>query len=81
MSIQIMQSDKHGISTRVSISLLSLTLNEYYEMVGDSRPLSGFLPTHADLFYRNAFIIMELSNPPSFRAIRAVIASQSTFEI
>ena len=31
--------------------------------------------------YRNAFLIMKLSNPPTFRAIRALIASQSTFEI
>ena len=34
-------------------------------------------PTHADFFTE----IMKLSNPPSFRAIRALIASQSTFEI
>ena len=25
-------------------------LKEYYEIVGESRPLSGFVPTHADLF-------------------------------
>ena len=58
-------------------------LKEYYEIVGESRPLSGFFPTHAGcwVFYRNAFLIMKLSNPPSFRAIRALIASQSTFEI
>ena len=29
----------------------------------------------------NACLIMKLSNPPSFRAIRALSASQSTFEI
>ena len=27
-----------------------LTLKEYYEIVGESRPLSVFFPTHADLF-------------------------------
>ena len=37
-------------------------------------------PTYADFFYRNAFIIMKLSHLPSFRAIRALIASQSTFD-
>ena len=31
--------------------------------------------------YRNAFLIMKLSKPPSFKVIRALIASQSTFEI
>ena len=25
-------------------------LKEYYEIVGESRPLSAFFPTHADLF-------------------------------
>ena len=59
-------------------------LKDYYEIVGESRPLSmllAFFPTHADFVYRNAFLLMKLSNPPSFRAIRALIASQSTFEI
>ena len=62
---------------------VSSSLKEYYvyEMVGESRVLSGFIPTHADFFYRNAFLIIKLSNPPSFRAIRAPIASQSTFVI
>ena len=31
-------------------------------------------------FYGNAFLIMKLSKRPSFRAIRALIASQSTYE-
>ena len=54
----------------------------YYATVNEARPISGFSPTDAVfLFYRNAFLIMKLSNPPSFRAIRALIASQSTFEI
>ena len=39
-----------------------------------------FFPTHADFFYRNAFLIMKLSKLPSFKVIRALIASQSTFE-
>ena len=63
------------------ITLNVFNLKEYYEIVDESRPLSGFFPTHADFFYRKAFIIMKLSNPPNFRAIRALIASQSTFEI
>ena len=41
-----------------------------------------FFPTHVDFFTEiNAFLIMKLSNPPSLRAIRALIASQLTFEI
>ena len=56
-------------------------LNEYYEIVDEARPLSGFVSTHADFLYRNAFLIVKISNPPSLRAIRALIASQSTFEI
>ena len=32
-----------------------ITLKEYYEIVDEARPLSGFVPTHADFFYRNAF--------------------------
>ena len=55
-------------------------LKEYYEIVDEARPLSGFFP-HMLFFYGNAFIIMKLSKLPSFRAIRALIASQSTFEI
>ena len=31
-------------------------------------------------FYRNAILSMKLSHPSSFRAIRALIASQLTFE-
>ena len=27
-----------------------LTLKEYYEIVGESRPLSAFFPKHADFF-------------------------------
>ena len=37
-------------------------------------------PTDVDLFTKNAFLIMKLSRFPTFRAIRAPIASQLTFE-
>ena len=30
--------------------IISNTLKEYYEIVGESRPLSAFFPTHADFF-------------------------------
>ena len=57
-----------------------LSLKEYYEIVGEARPLSGFF-LHTCLFcYTNAFIInviMKLSKFPVFRVIRALIASQS----
>ena len=39
-----------------------------------------FVP-HMLIFLQKCISIMKLSNPPSFRAIRALIASQSTFEI
>ena len=45
---------------------LKVELKEYYEIVGESRPLSAFFPTHADFVYRNAFLLMKISNPPSF---------------
>ena len=61
-------------------SFAPLILKEYCKIVGESRPLSAFFPTHADFFYRNAFLLMKLSNPPSFKVIRALIASQSMFE-
>ena len=38
-----------------------------------------FLHTYC-FFYRNAFLIMKLNKLPSFRAIQALIASQSMFE-
>ena len=28
-----------------------LHLKEYYEIVDEARPLSGFFPTHADFFF------------------------------
>ena len=45
-----------------------------------SPPSIRIFPTHADFVYINAFLIMKLSKLPSFRVIRALIASQSTFE-
>ena len=55
-------------------------LKEYYEIVDEACPLSGFFPHILIFFYGNAFLIMKLSKLPSFRVIRALIASQSTFE-
>ena len=51
----------------VSKTQAKIYLKEYYEIVDEARPLSGFVPTHAD--FRNAFIIMKLSKLPSFRVI------------
>ena len=45
-------------------------LKESYEIVGESRPLSDFFPTHADFFLQKC--ISNHDNPPSFRAIRAI---------
>ena len=44
-------------------------------IVDEARPLSGYFTTHADFFTE-----MKLSKLPSFRVIRVLIASQSTFE-
>ena len=60
--------------------MLSIWLKEYYEIVNEARPLSGFFSHGCWFFYRNAFLIMKPSKLPSFRAIRALSASQSTFE-
>ena len=38
-----------------------------YEIVGESRPLSAFFPTHVDLFTEMHF--MKLSNPPKFLSV------------
>ena len=37
-------------------------LKEYYEIGGESRPLSAFFPTHCGFFYRKAFLLMKLSD-------------------
>ena len=52
---------------------------EYYEIVDEARPLSGFFPYKCWFVYRNAFLIMKLSKPPKFQS-EALIASQLTFE-
>ena len=69
---------KHNLSAENSTSCLK----EYYEVVDEARPLSDFFPTHADFFFTEMhfFLIMKLSKLRSFREIRALIASQSTFE-
>ena len=36
-------------------AILLPTLKEYYEIVGESRPLSVFFPTHADFFTKMHF--------------------------
>ena len=56
-----------------------LLLKEYYEIVDEARPLSGFFSPHMLIFYRNVFLIMKLCKLQSFRVIQALIASQSTF--
>ena len=47
-------------------------LKEYYEIVDEARPLSGFFPYRCWFVYRNAYSNHEtISNLPSFRAIWA----------
>ena len=47
----------------------------------EARPLSGFYHIlYADFVYRHAFQFKKLSDLLSFRAIRALIVSQSRFE-
>ena len=43
-------------------SVLTLILKEYYEIVDEARPLSGFFPTHAHFFTEYAFLIMKLTS-------------------
>ena len=78
-------SNKHNILRfntaslyQSDIHIIYFTLKEYYEIVDEA---SIRICSHTCwLFYWNAFIIMKLSKLPSFRVIRAVIASQSTFD-
>ena len=77
----IFKQPRHALETRQGIGKLKIQakytyylLKEYYEIVDEARPLSGFFYTHADFFYRNAFLIMKLSK------LRALIVSQSTFQ-
>ena len=46
------------------------SLKEYYEIVNEACPLSGFFPIYADFVTENTFLIMKLSKLQSFRAIR-----------
>ena len=50
----------------------------------EARPLlefyHGVLPQRCRFVYRNAYLLKKLSNLPSFRAIQALIAPQSTCE-
>ena len=59
-----MKTDINKASYNITMHC-ALVLKEYYEIVGEPRPLSGF-PYKVMLifFYRNAFLIMKLSNPP-----------------
>ena len=63
------------------ISKLLWWLKEYMRSQVNRAFYQDFFPHMLIYFYRNVFLIMKLSNPPSFRAIRALIASQSMFEI
>ena len=54
-------------------------LKEYYEIINEVLN-QDFSPEILIFFARNAFLIIKLSNLPSFRANQALIASQSTFE-
>ena len=54
---------------------------EYYEIIIESPTLCGILPHRCRFcLQKNAFLLKKLSNLPSFRAIQALISSQSTFE-
>ena len=58
-------TDRLVINIRIYKRLYFLDLKEYYEIVDEARPLSGFFPTHADF---NAFLIMKLSKLPKFQS-------------
>ena len=42
-----------------------INLKEYYEIVGELRPLSGFFPTHADLFTEMHFYMFQSDPSPN----------------
>ena len=56
-------------------------LEEYYEIVSESRPLSGFSPKHADFFFKKYISNHETKQSSKFPSDPTLIASQSTFEI
>ena len=37
-------------NNQIELERYTIMLKEYYEIVDEARPLSGFLPTHADFF-------------------------------
>ena len=53
-----------------------LDLKEYYEIVGESRPLSAFFPTRADFFTEMHFTLLTLSR----RRIKFILKSQNIGE-
>ena len=65
-----------GKKYRIAPFTSKLCVKGYFEIVDEARPLSGFPPTHADIFTK----IMKLNKLPNFKVIRALIASKSTFE-
>ena len=44
------------------------SLKEYYEIVRESRPLSAFIPTHADLFTEMYFSNHETKQSSKFQS-------------
>ena len=79
--VQVLMQD-HDITFWTLKGIMRSSIGIFsHEIVGESRPLIGIFSHTCWLVYWNAFLIMKLSNPPSFRAIRALIASQSMFEI
>ena len=45
-----------------------LYLKEYYEIVDEARPLSGFFPTHADFFLRKCISNHETKQASKFQS-------------
>ena len=71
-----------GSAAQISVIKSKTNLKEHYEIVGESHPLSGFFsPTHADCLQKCISNHETKQSSTSFREIRALIASQSTFEI
>ena len=56
-----------------------LGLKEYYEIVDEARPLSGFVPTDADLF-RKCISNHETKQSSKFQSDPSSNTSQSMFE-
>ena len=74
--VAIMLYIKSTLITVITISVKGILWDRRW-----SPPSIGIFSPHMLIFfYRNAFLIMKLSKLQSFRVIRALIASQSTFE-